>query len=75
MDHGKLSLLLAKLGVLFILDNNFYLFNNVFEYDDKTKVGILDVKNFDVDNFYNVDDDIFTMPEKFIMKYIDKIKV
>ena len=74
MDHDKLSLLLAKLGVLFVLEHNLYSFSNVFEYDDKTHVGILDIKNFDIDNFYNVDD-MFKIPQEFIMKYIDKIKV
>lgn len=74
MDEDKLSLLLAKLGMLFVLERNLYIFKNVFDYDIDTQIGVLNVKEFDVDDYYNIEDDIFKMDKDFIRRRINELK-
>jgi len=74
MDKAKLSLLFAKLIALFVLEHNFYTFKMVFDYDVKTQIGVLNAKEFDIDNFYNIEDDIFKMDKNFVKKYINELK-
>jgi hypothetical protein len=39
-----------------------------------TQTGVLNVKEFDVDDFYNIEDDIFKMDKDFIRKRINELK-